>query len=242
MNSDKLDLFAAAMAKAQAEMPAVPMDGRNPFYNSRYATLGAVIAATRPILAKHGFSVIQQVISNDTGDAVGIRTVILHTSGQFMSWESLINIRQGYTKTIKEANNTKEEKITYEGNAGQEAGKIATYLRRYSLAAALNLYSDEDIDANSPQQQQGKRKPNTQILTELGFEPMAVETAGKVTDSNGTPYIEIPSVRLRYMVGSINKAIKANGHDPEQLATLQDKQAAAKAILKARAEGAINEL
>lgn len=223
MNSDNLDKLAPALVAAIAEMPALEMDGRNPYYKSKYSTLGAVISATRAPLAKHGLAVTQQVTSNPEGDAVGIRTVILHTSGQFMSWEGLIKLPQ-------------------DGNQAQEAGKICTYLRRYSLAAALNLYSDEDIDANSPQQQAGKRKPNTQILTELGFEPMSIEAAGKVTDSNGTPYIEIPSARLRYMVGSINKAIKTNGHDLEKLATLQDKQAAAKAILKARAEGAINEL
>lgn len=223
MTSDNLDKLAPALVAAIAEMPALEMDGRNPYYKSRYTTLGAVIAATRDILARHGLAITQQVTSDPTGEAVGITTVILHESGQLMSWEAVV-------------------KIPLESNPGQEAGKLITYLRRYSLAAALNLYSDEDIDANSPQQQQGKRSPQVSNNGKpANITTLTIEQAGKVTDSKGTPYLEIPSERLRYMVGSISKAIKANGHDLEKLATLEDKQAAAKAILRARAEGSISE-
>lgn len=219
MNSQALDKLAPALVAAIAEMPALEMDGRNPYFKSKYTTLGAIISATREVLARHGLAVTQQVTSSPEGDAVGINTVILHESGQSMSWEAVV-------------------KIPLETNPGQEAGKLITYLRRYSLAAALNLYSDEDIDANSPQQQRGKV---SHTAKPANITTLTIEQAGKVVDSKGTPYIEIPSTRLRYMVGSINKAIQNNGHDLEQLATLQDKQAAAKAILQARAEGAIDE-
>jgi hypothetical protein len=219
-----LDKFAPAMAAAQAKMPAVPMDGRNPYYKSRYATLGSVIETSRGILAEHGFSVIQQVISNDTGDAVGIRTMILHESGQSMSWDAVV-------------------KIPLDSNPGQAAGKLITYLRRYSLAAALNLYAEEDTDNNSPKQQakpqpvKEKAQRNNEILTELGYQPMTLEQAAKVTNRDGVPYTEIEPERLSHMSRSIDTAIKANGHDQKQLAELQTKQAAIKAILGADNQG-----
>jgi len=207
MTSQVLDKIAPALVAAIAEMPALEMDGRNPYFKSRYTTLGAVIAATRDILAKHGLAVTQQVISNDTGDAVGIRTVILHESGQYMEWDALV-------------------KIPVETNPGQEAGKLITYLRRYSLAAALNLYSDEDIDANTPKQQGGYIGKPAKLAT------MTLEQAKAVTNRDGVPYTEIEPERLTHMSRSIDQAIKANGHDQKRLAELQTKQAAINAILK----------
>jgi len=257
--TDLLDKLAPALVKAQAEMPAVPMDGYNPYYKSKYATLGNVIEATRGILAKHGLSVIQQVISNDQGDAVGIRTMILHESGQSMTWDCNVKVKPGYTKTMTEQNGERKIKISYDTNPGQEAGKLITYLRRYALAAALNLYADEDIDANSPKQQNGngkpKRRPTNQVLNDLGFEPkqssnvskpanittLTIEQAGKVTDSKGVPYIEIPSDKLSYKSGAICKAISNNGHDPERKAELENKLQAIKVILQERNAGGINE-
>ena len=197
-----LDKLAPALIKAQAEMPAVPMDGYNPFYKSRYATLGAVISATRGVLARHGLAITQQVISSDQADAIGIRTVLIHESGQTMTWDAVIKIPSG-------------------GNPGQEAGKLITYLRRYSLAAALNIYADEDIDANSPKQQ---KRP---VLT--------LEDAGKVTNRDGGPYTEIEPERLAHMSRSIDKAIKTNGHNPERLQILKTKLAAIKTIEATRA-------
>jgi hypothetical protein len=213
MTNQVLDKFGPAMVKAQAEMPAVPMDATGQVGNRKYqyATLGAVISATREVLARHGLSIIQQVISNDPGDAIGIRTMILHESGQSMSWDAVVKIPQG-------------------GNPGQEAGKLITYLRRYSLAAALNLYSDEDIDANNPKQQSSHNNRPDNIAT------MTIEQAGKVTNRDGVPYTQIEPERLAHMSRSIDKAIKSNGHDKARLAQLQTKQAAIKTILTKRGQ------
>ena len=203
MTTEALNELAPALIKAQAEMPAVPMDGYNPFYKSRYATLGAVISATRGVLARHGLAITQQVISSDQADAIGIRTVLIHESGQSMTWDAVIKIPSG-------------------GNPGQEAGKLITYLRRYSLAAALNIYADEDIDANSQKQQ---KRPVT----------LTLEDAGKVRNRDGVPYTEIEPERLAHMSRSIDKAIKTNGHNPERLQILKTKQAAIKTIEATRA-------
>src|SRR5215831_15341904 len=57
--SESITHLAAALAKAQAEMPVAAFDATNPFLKSKYATLGAVIQASRPILAKHKLSLVQ---------------------------------------------------------------------------------------------------------------------------------------------------------------------------------------
>ena len=57
--SETITHLAAALAKAQAEMPVAVFDATNPFLKSKYASLGAVIQSSRPILAKHGLSLVQ---------------------------------------------------------------------------------------------------------------------------------------------------------------------------------------
>ena len=50
--SESITRLAAALAMAQAEMPVAVFDATNPFLKSKYASLGSVIQASRPILAK----------------------------------------------------------------------------------------------------------------------------------------------------------------------------------------------
>ena len=61
--SESITHLATALAKAQAEMPVAVFDATNPFLKSKYASLGAVIQASRPILAKHKLSLVQFPIS-----------------------------------------------------------------------------------------------------------------------------------------------------------------------------------
>ena len=64
--SESITHLATALALAQAEMPVAVFDATNPFLKSKYASLGAVIQASRPILAKHKLSLIQFPISQGT--------------------------------------------------------------------------------------------------------------------------------------------------------------------------------
>lgn len=126
--SESITKLAAALAKAQAEMPVVEMDAKNPFLKYKYATLGAMIKTVRPILARHGFSVVQLPIND--GDSIGVDTVLLHESGEWV--EDAIVIPLEEQKGLSQA---------------QISGVAITYLRRYSLASLLGLYADEDTDA-----------------------------------------------------------------------------------------------
>lgn len=121
----------AAIVAAQAEIPRVSFDSTNPFLKNRYASLGAVIEAARPILARHGLAVVQ--FSESDGPQVGIRTTIVHESGGTFSGRIMIDVGEEKGKS-----------------RAQVAGSIVTYLRRYSLASALGMYADEDTDGQAP--------------------------------------------------------------------------------------------
>ena len=131
--SESITHLAAALALAQAEMPVAVFDAQNKFLNNKYASLGAVIEASRPILAKHKLSLMQFPISDASG--IGVESVLTHESGEFVAERVVIPLTEEKGKT----------KV-------QCAGSTLTYLRRYSWAAILGMYSDEDSDGGSPLQ------------------------------------------------------------------------------------------
>ena len=208
-----VDNLAAALAKAQGEMPAVKFDSTNPFLRNKYASLGAIIATSKPVLAKYGLAVTQLVYNE--GDQVGVETILMHSSGDRI--------------TTKISMGTEAEKGK---SAAQVAGSIITYLRRYSLAAILGMYADEDGDGNKPVE--AKPEPQAEPEPEPIEEPMTIERAMKITNSEGTPYGEIPGEKLQAMVLGINKGLK-NGIDDAKRAEYLEKKQAIGVILKARA-------
>ena len=209
----KFDNLATALSKAQGEMPAVKFDSKNPFLKNNYASLGAIIATSKPILAKHGLAVTQLVYNE--GDQVGVETILMHSSGEHISTR------------ISMATEAEKGK-----SAAQVAGSIITYLRRYSLSSILGMYADEDGDGNMPQPAQTaepEHKPEP-----VQEEPMTIERAMKITNSEGTPYGDIPGDKLQAMVLGINKGLK-NGIDDAKRAEYLEKKQAIGVILKARA-------
>ena len=67
-----------------------------------------------------------------TGEWVGVESILMHESGEFVAERILIPL-------IEEKGKTKV----------QCAGSTLTYLRRYSWAAILGMYSDEDCDGTA---------------------------------------------------------------------------------------------
>ena len=130
--SEQINELASALAKVQAVLQPAGFDAINPYFKSKYASLGSVIE-TAKVLAEYGLSYSQMPISD--GWNIGVENILMHESGQWISQTLLVPMDV-------------ESK-----NPVQEAGKIITYARRYGLASMLGIYSDEDTDGNSPQQQ-----------------------------------------------------------------------------------------
>lgn len=156
-HSESLKELAEALSLAQAEMPAAKMTSTNPFLKNKYADLGSVIDAARPVLAKYGLSISQLLASE--GDRVGVETVVMHKSGQWIS--NVVFMDTGEHKGISDA---------------QGAGIVFTYLRRYAFAAALAMYADEDNDGSkseqkkeTPKETQPTAKDNRQWKDEQKF-------------------------------------------------------------------------
>jgi hypothetical protein len=98
--SDCLDQIAPALVAAQAQMGDLQTDKKVKAakYEYSYASLSAIHELTGPVLAAHGLAVIQMMVPFESpiSDSAGKptiqclgswRTVLLHTSGQFIAGE-----------------------------------------------------------------------------------------------------------------------------------------------------------
>lgn len=206
MKSEKLDLLATALAKAQAEMPAVPMNAVNPFLKNKYADLAEMIRVASPVLAKHGLSISQQPVSME--GQVGVTTTLLHTSGQWI--EDTISLPLGDEKGKSLA---------------QVAGSIITYLRRYSYGAIVGLATDEDTDGNAPSKNHEQPEKAYEAKPENG--KMTLEFAQNEMNSKGVKYGDIDTETLANMANALAKMAKRTDEQDRKLT-------AAQTILKSR--------
>lgn len=124
--SESLNMLAAAMAKAQGAIKGALKDADNPFFKTKYADLASVVEAIRGPLSTNGLSYVQ--IAHSIQDAAAFETVILHSSGEWLSCGVL-------SVPVTKAD-------------AQGFGSASTYCRRYSLSAAFGV-APEDDDANA---------------------------------------------------------------------------------------------
>jgi hypothetical protein len=125
-----------SLAKARKAFKPVIKDATNPFFHSKYADLASVIEATKDGLSDNGLAVLQFPLYNGNG-AVQLITVLAHSSGEWL--KSILDIPLS--------------KVDAQG-----IGSGTTYARRYAYAAAVNVASEEDDDANGAVSQPFKRK------------------------------------------------------------------------------------
>ena len=142
--SENKNLFEA-LAAFQQEVPIIHEGSKG--YGYTYSKLSEILEIINPLLKKHGLGFTQLL------DDEFLVTIIFHyVSGE--SIKSSVHIPQG---------------VNLKGmNDFQVMGAAITYYRRYSLAAALGLVTEEDVDGGG--QQQGtatKREYQKKELKEL---------------------------------------------------------------------------
>jgi len=218
--SESIQNLAAALSKAQAEFPVIKFDSVNPFLKNSYASLGAVIAGSRPVLAKNGLAVTQLTFGED--GVVGVETMLLHSSGEWISDRVSMQVGEERGKS-----------------SAQVAGSIVTYLRRYSLASILGIYADEDGDGNKPAPAELKAREENkpvenpvQAKAETGT--MTIEDACKTTTSQNKQYGTMSIDGLKAMLSAMHKKLANNELTPEEKAEVERKIKAAQMVLNAK--------
>lgn len=151
--SESIKNLAIALAKFQREVNNPSNTATNPFFKSKYAPLNDVLNTVRPILSKHGLSVVQA--PSTEGNNITIATTLIHESGEYMEFPEL---------------SLKMDKVTAQG-----AGSAITYARRYALSAILGISSEDDDDGNIAEKQSENNK--------VGKDHQALKDNSLATDS-----------------------------------------------------------
>jgi len=155
--SEKIDKLAQALSKAQAEIKGAQVSSTNPFFNSKYADLHAVIQSSLPALTKHGLSVLQGNRFCTATNGFYVTTTLLHESGQWTRSE--IRMPIGGKKDA------------------HAIGAACTYGRRYGLSALTGVAQHDD-DGNAAVTAKG--------LSQIHSESLRVETAPHRKTTNST--------------------------------------------------------
>lgn len=168
IHSEQIDLITAALAKAQSEIENPSKDNVNPHFKSRYADLATVLEVCREPLSKHGLSVTQPLFME--GDKVVLATILSHTSGQWI--KSFIP-------------------LPIQKPGSQEIGSCITYMRRYSLAALVGIFQeDDDAEAAEGREKNGNGKIVEEDRTKLSLKQKSF-LEGLLNQLNEPSYAEV---------------------------------------------------
>jgi len=134
----KLDKAMSAF-QAEAPNPSKKRTAKVPTksggeYSYTYADLADIITAIRPLLAKHGLSVMQS--PSTTAEGVGVVTRIA-CEGEWAKSDPTT--------------------VPLQGATAQAYGSAITYARRYSLAAMLGISAEDDDDGEIATAHQAQR-------------------------------------------------------------------------------------
>ncbi len=154
--SDEINELAGALTKAQCKLEGAKMDGENPFFKAKYATLASVWDACRKPLTDNGLSVVQ-TCSVGEGEGLVLNTTLLHTSGQWIGGELAV-------KPTK--------------NDPQGIGSAITYARRYGLAAIVGICpEDDDAESATDHKPVAKKPPVKKAAKKKEFDTTTLEGA-----------------------------------------------------------------
>ncbi len=139
--STTINALAKSLAAASASLRNPGQDATNPHFRSKYTSLVGLIDSLRAPLAAQGIIVLQPVSSPVAG-RVRVETVLLHSSGEWMS--STADLPSGAT--------------------AQSFGASVAYLRRYALQSMLGVSGDADADDDGEAERVAAAKPAKAVV------------------------------------------------------------------------------
>lgn len=129
------ELFAA-LAAAHGELENASKNAANPHFRSKYADLAECLNTARPVLAKHGLSIVQFPAFD--GAMAHVTTMLSHSSG-------------GYVMATASCVPAKSD--------AQGIGAATTYLRRYGYAAMAGIAQEDDDGTAAAHDKRPAAKP-----------------------------------------------------------------------------------
>ena len=168
--SPTISKLAIALLKAQTAITFAKKGADNPFFHSKYADLPTVIDAIKPALNDNGIVFIQlpsrsvDELNTSGPQLLHLTTRLMHESGEWIEDTACCPL-------------VKQDPQAY--------GSAITYLRRYSLAAAVGLYQDDDDANGASGHPQAQQTPKTAVSSPVRATPAPIQVPGEPLDSAG---------------------------------------------------------
>jgi ERF superfamily len=141
--SEQINEISKALSKVQGALKHASKDSNNPFFKSKYADLAEVWNTCRSLLAENNLAITQllEVIEGKPA----LITILSHESGQWMKSTAMLPISKP---------------------GSQEIGSCITYFRRYSLAALVGVYQDDDDGEKAQKEHREEEKKALKLSNE----------------------------------------------------------------------------
>lgn len=127
--SEQISELAFALSKLQGKITDAVKDTKA--YGHMYAELSQMLKIARPLLSEFGLSISQLPYNKE--DKVGVETMLMHSSGQFISSSIEMPLIDGKGM-----------------NTAQKVGSVISYIRKYAYLSILGFTQQGmDDDAES---------------------------------------------------------------------------------------------
>ena len=174
--------LVAALIKFQQSVPTIHDNDNS--YHGGFANLPGILSTIGPKLRENGLAVSQ--LPEEINGQPGLRTTLLHTSGQSLTAVTPLAVNAGK-------------------NGTQEWGKAMTYSRRYALQAVLGLcVGIEDNDADIEPEPARTRTIEPKAKPAPAAAPPAIKTELTPADKR-TCIAMIQAIGLPADKGGMNK-------------------------------------
>lgn len=139
--------YRTAMSHAQAALDPVRADCRNDQTRSKYASLGAIDAEVRPVMARYGLSLSFNTATSNRPDCVRVLCMVSHEAG--------------HTETFSidmpaDGLGPKGQPIMSKTHS---VGSAVSYGRRYLISMVFSLSVDKDDDGNGASRRPQQTRP-----------------------------------------------------------------------------------
>lgn len=181
------NLFAA-FAAFQSEVRDPVKDSQNPHFRSRYADLHGVLAAVRPVLAKHGLAITQTINVREGQVHPLLETLLLHTSGESISSTVPLAVSKA---------------------GPQEFGSVMSYLRRYSLMALLGIAGADDDDDGEAATPRKAPAVTSKVAQDAAQFDLVEEATSAMAAARNTADLVALAARCRQFTGADKETVAA---------------------------------
>ena len=180
------------LAAVQQELKA-PKDKRNTFGGYNYRSAEGILEAVKPVLKKHGLTLIVSDEITETGGRVYVKAT---------AWA----IDPEEKSEVKVTAYAREPEMKKGMDEAQITGTASSYARKYALNGLLLIDDTKDADTDEYQKQTGaEEKQINKVMVGKADEKITKETADLIRRLAGDAKVDLKTVLMKPVEELTNK-------------------------------------